>query len=237
MTDKIPQVVMITGAAGNLGSAVAKKFASSAARLVLFDHKKDRLKTIFPDLEGSPDHRFVQSVDLTDFDQVDQQVSEMVKQLDRIDVLINTVGGFRMGSKVHEMDQSTWDLMMNLNVKTLLNTSRAVVPHMLERKSGKIINIGARPSLKGKPKMGAYSAAKTAVLRLTESMAAELKSTGINVNCVLPGTIDTPPNREAMPQANFEKWVAPQSLADVIYFLSSDASRDIHGAAVPVYGG
>lgn len=237
MTNEKTQIVMITGAAGNLGSAVAKKFASSSASLVLFDHKNDRLKAMFPDLEKSPNHRFVESVDLTNTDHVNQEVIDVINQLRKIDILVNTVGGFRMGSKVHETEPSTWDLMMKLNVKTLLNTCRAVVPHMLDRKRGKIINIGARPSLEGKPKMGAYSAAKSAVLRLTESMSAELKSEGINVNCILPGTIDTPQNREAMPQANFEHWVAPESLADVIYFLTSDAGRDIHGAAVPVYGG
>jgi NAD(P)-dependent dehydrogenase (short-subunit alcohol dehydrogenase family) len=107
---------------------------------------------------------------------------------------------------------------------------------MLEAGSGRIITIGARTSLEGKPRMGAYSAAKAAVLSLTESMSAELKSENINVNCVLPGTIDTPPNRAAMPNANVEKWVTPESLAEVIMFLASDAARDIHGVAVPVFG-
>ena len=125
---------------------------------------------------------------------------------------------------------------MDLNVRTLLNISKAVVPHMLEKKTGKIISIGARHALSGKARMGSYSASKSAVLRLTESMAAELKSQGINVNCVLPGTIDTPENRKAMPDADTSKWVSPDSLAGIILFLTSDAARDINGAAIPVYG-
>jgi NAD(P)-dependent dehydrogenase (short-subunit alcohol dehydrogenase family) len=107
---------------------------------------------------------------------------------------------------------------------------------MLEHGSGKIINMAARPGLEGKAGMAAYSASKSAVLRFTESMAAELKSQGINVNCVIPGTIDTPQNRESTPDADFSTWVTPESLADVIQFLSSEAARDVHGAAIPVYG-
>jgi NAD(P)-dependent dehydrogenase (short-subunit alcohol dehydrogenase family) len=107
---------------------------------------------------------------------------------------------------------------------------------MIRQGSGKIINLAARPGLQGRSNMAAYSASKAAVIRLTESAAAELKHNGINVNCVLPGTIDTPQNREAMPDAEFGYWVKPASLAEVILFLASDAARDIHGAAVPVYG-
>ena len=107
---------------------------------------------------------------------------------------------------------------------------------MLDQGSGKIINVAARPGIEGQAGMAAYSAAKSAVIRLTESMAAELKDHGVNVNCIIPGTIDTPPNREAMPKADYTTWVTPESLADVIQFLASAAARDVHGAAVPVYG-
>jgi NAD(P)-dependent dehydrogenase (short-subunit alcohol dehydrogenase family) len=107
---------------------------------------------------------------------------------------------------------------------------------MLQQGSGKIVNVGARAALQGKARMAAYVASKSAVLRLTESMAAELKAKGINVNCIMPGTIDTPENREAMPKANHDKWVASAAIADVIRFLASDAARAVHGACIPVYG-
>jgi NAD(P)-dependent dehydrogenase (short-subunit alcohol dehydrogenase family) len=110
------------------------------------------------------------------------------------------------------------------------------VPHMLAQGYGKIVNVGARAALGGGKNMGAYSVSKTAVVRLTETLSDELKGSGINVNCVLPGTIDTPANREAMPRADFSRWVPPDALADVIVFLASDAARAVHGAAVPVYG-
>jgi len=230
------KIALITGPAGNLGSAVVERFAAEGVSLILLDRHQDRLRDIYPQFENSNDHLLISPVDLTDSSMVNTAVQKAVDHFGRIDILVHTAGGFKMGEKVHETTGKTWDVMMNLNVRTLLNVTSAVVPLMLEQKNGKIITIGARPALAGKARMGSYSAAKTAVLRLTESMSAELKSQGINVNCVLPGTIDTPANREAMPDADSSKWVAPDSLAEVILFLSSEAARDIHGAAIPVYG-
>lgn len=236
MNDKPRPVVMITGAAGNLGTAAAAVFQEHSARLALFDHRANRLPELYPDLAGSPEHHLAVSIDLTDQDQVSRGVEEVLEKFGQIDVLVNTVGGFTMGSPVHEINPDTWQKMMDLNIRTLLNTVRSVLPQMRKRESGAVINIGARPSFEGKPKMGPYSVAKAGVLRLTESLAAENKDRGININCVIPGTIDTPENREAMPGADFQQWVQPESIARVIYFLSSEAARDIHGAAVPVYG-
>ena len=230
------KVVLITGPSGNLGSAVVDGFLSQGASLILLDNREGRLNSRYPELMNSQDHLLLSSIDLTDSSQVDAAVSQAVDHFGRIDILIHAAGGFRMGEKVHETTKATWEGMMDLNVKTLLNISKAVIPHMLMEKSGKIITIGARPALSGKAKMGSYSVAKSAVLRLTESMSAELKSQGINANCVLPGTIDTPENRKSMPGADASKWVSPDSLAGVILFLASETARDIHGAAIPVYG-
>ena len=141
-----------------------------------------------------------------------------------------------MGHPVHETPESVWELMLDLNAKSVINTARAVVPKMLAAGRGKIVNIGAVAGLSGKANVGAYSASKSAVIRLTESMSAELRDKGINVNCVLPSVIDTPQNRADMPGADPRRWVAPEALADVILFLASDAARAIHGAAIPVTG-
>jgi NAD(P)-dependent dehydrogenase (short-subunit alcohol dehydrogenase family) len=123
-----------------------------------------------------------------------------------------------------------------MNAGTLLNTVQAVVPAMLERRRGKIITIGANAAHKGMADMGAYCAGKSVVMRLSESMSAELRQHGINVNCVLPSIIDTPENRAAMPKADPGNWVAPQQLAAVILFLASDAAAAVHGALIPVTG-
>jgi NAD(P)-dependent dehydrogenase (short-subunit alcohol dehydrogenase family) len=234
MFDFAERVVMVTGAAGNLGSAVARAFQTAGARLILVDRASDRLPRLFPEMVDASDHFLAVSVDLMQPDAVEAMVEEAIRRLSRIDVLANVAGGYRAGTAVHETPYETWDFMLNLNARTAFGVSRAVVPHMLQQGAGKIINVSARAGLKGSAKMAAYSASKSAVLRLTESMSAELKHKGVNVNCVLPGTIDTPQNREAMPKADFSRWVKPEAIADVITFLASDAARAVHGAAIPV---
>ena len=174
------------------------------------------------------------AVDLLDAAQVASAVRDAVERFGRIDVLCNIAGGFRMGSAVHETSDRDWEFLFDVNVRSLLNCVRAVVPHMIECSGGKIVNVGAGAAQKGVAQMGAYVAAKSAVIRITESMAAELRDRNINVNCVLPSILDTPENRAAMPDADPARWVAPDDLAKVIVFLASKDARAIHGAAIPV---
>jgi NAD(P)-dependent dehydrogenase (short-subunit alcohol dehydrogenase family) len=222
------RTVVITGASGNLGRAVAKAFYDLGARLALLDLKRG-------DLQDRPNQVFLE-VDLFKPDNVDAALGRALERFGSIDVLCNIAGGFRMGSPVHETKDADWDFLMGLNARSVLNTARAAVPAMLKAGGGKIVNIGAFAAQRGAADMGAYIASKSAVIRLTESMAAELREKNINVNCVLPTIIDTPENRAAMPKADPRKWVAPQDLAAVIVFLASDAARAIHGAAIPVTG-
>lgn len=235
MFDFHEQVVVVTGAAGNLGQATASAFAAAGARLVLVDQHAELLEDSFSDLAISDEHLFT-AVDLTDSNAVEALGYEIVQQAGRVDVLANIAGGFRSGAPVHETPPEMWDFLMDLNARTVLNTARAFIPHMWQQQHGKVINIAARAALSGGKEMAAYVASKSAVMRLTESMSAELKSRGINVNCIMPGTIDTPENRRAMPNAAHEKWVPPAAIADVILFLASGAARAIHGACIPVYG-
>ena len=230
------KVVMVTGAIGRLGVVLAQAFQSSEAKLALVDRGEDRLRQAFPNLVGLPDYLLVNCADLMDDGAVETAVAETMQHFGRIDVLVNTVGGYRAGKMLHETPIETWDFLLNLNGRSVFIACQKVIPRMLKRGSGKIINVAARPGIEGQAGMAAYSASKSAVIRLTESMAAELKDLGVNVNCVIPGTIDTPQNRETMPNADYSTWVAPESLADVILFLSSEAARDVHGAALPVYG-
>lgn len=227
------KVVMITGAAGSLGKAVAAAFAEAEASLVLLDLNEAALQKAHP---GNDARRLLLAADLTKASSVAEAVETAMKRFGRLDALCNIAGGFRMGPAVHETPADLWKLMMDMNAGTLLNAVQAVVPKMLAAGSGKVVNIGAGAGQSGRANMGAYSASKSAVIRLTESMAGELREKGINVNCVLPSIIDTPPNRADMPKADFSKWVAPQDLASVILFLCSDAARAIHGAAIPVAG-
>jgi NAD(P)-dependent dehydrogenase (short-subunit alcohol dehydrogenase family) len=182
------------------------------------------------------DHQFFVATNLLDPASVQAAVDQAMQRYKRIDVVCNIAGGFRMGAPVHETSDKDWNFLMDLNARTVLNTARAVVPVMLSSGGGKIVNVGAFAAQKGAAQMGAYVAAKSAVIRLTETMAAELREKNINVNCVLPTIIDTPENRAAMPDADPKRWVAPAALAEVILFLASDAARAIHGAALPVTG-
>jgi NAD(P)-dependent dehydrogenase (short-subunit alcohol dehydrogenase family) len=230
------RAVVVTGAAGQLGMAVTRAFLESGAQVTCVDKARDRLQEVYSEGSSSTDHLYAVSIDVNDPKSVKGMVEDTINRFGRLDVLVNTVGGFRAGSPVHETPLETWDFMMNLNARSAFITSQAVIPQMLKQGSGGIIHIAARPGITGKASMAAYSASKSVVIRLTESMAAEYKEFGIRVNCIIPGTIDTPQNRRDMPGADSSHWVKPASLAEVILFLASDTARDIHGAAIPVYG-
>lgn len=227
------RTVLVTGAAGALGRVVAGAFFDQGASLVLVDRRREDLERVFG-AEG--ERRLLAAADLLDAQQVAAMADAAVQRFGRIDVLCNLAGGFRMGDAVHETSDADWDFLFAINARTVLHTARAVVPRMLEAGGGRIVNVGAFAAGKGVARMGAYVASKATVIRLTETMAAELRDKHINVNCVLPTVIDTPDNRTAMPDADPARWVAPQDLASVIVFLASDAARAVHGAAVPVTG-
>lgn len=215
------KVVVVSGTAGILGAAVARAFHEAGATVVGIDvvaHKAPYT---------------TRELDLLDLNKTKQALS----YINSVDVLANIAGGFTMGNSVADTSDETWDFMMNLNVRTMLNLVRSVIPAMhASGNGGKVINIGALGALRGSPLMGAYVAAKSVVIRTTESLAAELKQDGINVNCVLPSIIDTPRNRTDMPNADFSKWVSPDALARVVLFLASSHADPIHGAAIPVAG-
>ena len=234
--DFTDQVAVVTGAAGNLGAAVTRAFRDAGGSLALIDHSSDRLPNLFPDLANSPDHFFAPPVDVTDPASVARAVEEIKRRFGRIDVLVNTAGGYRAGPPLHETPLNDWEFMLNLNARSVFVMCQAVIPQMLSQRRGRIVNIASRAALGGDAGHAAYSASKTAVVRLTESMDAELKESGVNANCVMPGIIDTPQNRAAMPTADFSKWVEPESIAHVILYLASEGARAIHGAAIPVYG-
>jgi NAD(P)-dependent dehydrogenase (short-subunit alcohol dehydrogenase family) len=231
-TSLADRTIMVTGATGRLGHAVTTLLAQRGARLVLLARDTESLKRD----HGADARCLIASADLLDEVQVQHAVAAAVRQFTRIDALCHLAGGFRMGQAVHETSAQTWNFLLDINTRTLLHTAHAVVPHMLAAGGGRIVTVGSQSAHKGMAQMGAYCAAKSAVIRLTEAMSAELREHHINVNCVLPSVIDTPENRAAMPEADPGRWVAPLALAEVIAFLVSDAASAIHGAALPVTG-
>ena len=227
------KVVVVTGACGNLGQAVAALFRQAGASLALLDLDRQRLEAQY----GSEDDRQTfAAADLLDRAEVAAAFKAATDRFGRIDVLCNLAGGFRMGPPVHETTDQDWNFLFDLNARSVLHAVHAVVPQMIAAGRGAVVNVAASAALKGAAGMGAYCASKDVVIRITEAMSAELRDKGINVNCVLPSIIDTPENRAAMPASDPSRWVAPEALAKVIAFLASDDAAAIHGAAIPVTG-
>jgi len=214
------RTVVITGALGGLGRRVCAVAKAQADRALRLDIARDE------SLTNS------YAVDLSNAD----VTFELIHSLGPFDGLINLAGGFAMGTESWDSSEDQWDLMFSLNVSTMRNAIKAAVPVLLEQQAGSIVNVGAYGAREGQGLMGAYCASKSVVMRLTETLAEELKTKGINVNAVLPTVIDTAANRAAMPDAEPADWVSPDDLAAVICFLASPAARAVNGALIPVRG-
>jgi NAD(P)-dependent dehydrogenase (short-subunit alcohol dehydrogenase family) len=226
------KIAIITGVSGNLGAAVAGNFFRKGATLVLVHYRHDLL----PEFSREHKNVFTLSLDLAVPESGEVLVKEVMDRFGRIDILANITGAFFMGTAVHETATVIWERMFSLNAGTVINTCRAVIPIMRSQRYGKVINVGASAALAGKALMAPYIVSKSAVIRITESLDEENRGFGINVNCVLPGIIDTMENRRDMPDADRSLWASPEAIADVIGFLASDASRTVHGAAIAVSG-
>ncbi|UWM78854.1 SDR family NAD(P)-dependent oxidoreductase (plasmid) [Rhizobium sp. WSM4643] len=226
-------VVMVTGAAGNLGAAVVKELASNGARVVSVERNLGA--DIAP--AGCSDGELLEigGIDLADLTACQDAVRRTLDAFGRIDALVNTVGGFRTGP-VQESGFDQWDQMFQMNARTAYAISAAVLKPMQEVTYGRIVHIAAAPGLKAGANQAAYAASKGAVIRLTEAIAAENRDKRITANCILPGTIDTPQNRAAMPNAKTGSWVQPADIAKLIGFLISPAGGIVTGAAIPATG-
>lgn len=229
------KVVLVTGSSGGLGTEVAHAFLKAGASVVLTYYSSDSLQSL-QKICGVAKNTFLLRGDFTKEDDVKILVSEAVKRFGKIDVLANVIGGYTTGKPVTAIAEKEWDHMMNINLKTAFLLSKHVVAQMVKQSSGRVIHVAARSGLRGAGSDAAYIASKSGVIRLVESLSEEVKSKGINVNCIMPSIIDTEENRKAMPSADHAKWVTPADISKVILFLASDDARPINGAAIPVYG-
>jgi len=235
MSEFAGQVAVVTGASGALGGALVRRLLGLGAAVETIDRDAGRSERAFADL-GAGERLGCSGTDLADFAAVAAVVEAIVGRRDRIDHLFNVAGGFAADGPVEETPLATWERQLDANFRSTLAVCRAVTPVMKRQGGGTIVNVGSRASLRGDAGVAAYAVSKTAVLRLTESLAAEGKAHGVRVNCVLPGTMDTPGNRAAMPDADPSRWVALDAVVDVLLFLASPSARAIHGAALPVFG-
>lgn len=228
--DFADRVVLVTGAGGALGSATAETFRDAGATVCAADviDPDDDAYLLDADRPGIATYR----VDFTDEDAVETAIEEMVADYGRLDALVCTAGTWRGGDPIEDTTLAEVDLLMDVNVRTMLLAAKHALPHLQET-NGSIVTIASQSSLEGGTGDGPYRASKAAVRLLTESIAAENAGT-VRANAVLPDVIDTPANREMMPDADFDAWTAPKEIANVIAFLCCDAARTISGASIPV---
>jgi NAD(P)-dependent dehydrogenase (short-subunit alcohol dehydrogenase family) len=230
------RVVIVTGAGGNLGAAVAALMAARGDRVVAVGRTEASLAGSVAEAGGPDRCLALAAPDLADPAACAGLAERTLDQFGRIDGLVNAAGAFAMAD-LDAADTDHWESLFHANLVTALNMCRAVVPAMRAAGRGSVVNVGAAGAARAGKGMAAYAASKSAVLRLTEGLADELKGTGVRVNCVLPGTIDTPQNRAAMPKADPARWVTTGQLAEAIAFLLADGSDGVTGAALAVTGG
>ena len=241
--------MLITGGTGGLGRNLIKYFLNCNLKLILVTYRSEKeMQSLKSELvngssvqqqksssSSSTEIEFTQT-DITDQEQVKNLISNIFERYGQIHILVNLVGGYIGGKSIIELEESDWDKMMDINLKSAFLISKSIMPEMIENRYGKLIHISSRTGIKAEGNDSAYAASKAGLVRFVESVSKEVKNYNININCILPTIIDTEDNRKAMPNADFTKWLKPEDLSNIILFLCSDHSKLINGAAIPTYG-
>ena len=223
------RVVLITGAKGGLGSFVTQRFLATGATVV------GASRSIAA--EDFPVANFVAlPVDFTKAAAVDRAIGSVIDRYGKLDVLVHVLGGFAGGTSVAETDDATWEQMRDLNLTSAFHVLRAAIPHLRKSGAGRIVAIGSITALEPHAELGAYVTFKSALASLVRTVALENKDAGVTANVVLPGTMDTPANRKAMPGADFSKWLKPADVADLVLWLADERAAHITGTVIPIDG-
>ena len=232
------KVILVTGATGGLGRVVVRRLLGSGAIVAAVYRDEAGFRDLVTFTGGESASLGGFRADVTSEPEVREIVEAVVRRHGRIDALLNLTGTYRGGKDISETAEEDWDFLMRTNLKSAFLCSRAVLPVMAKAGSGRIVNVAARPAVekKGRARSGAYAVSKAGVVVLTDVIAEEARKSGITAQCVVPGTIDTPDNRAAMPDGDFSKWADPADIAEVVLFLVSDAASVTSGAVIPVYG-
>lgn len=233
MKDKI---ILITGATGGLGEAVTRTFIESGARVVAVSRSEKKLQDLKSQVSAGADKFTAIATDVLDEADIQKLVDAVMQKFGKIDVFVHLVGSFLGGPGIADITETQWNDMMNLNMKSTFLCCRHIFPIMQKQKAGKIVTIGAKGGVRGISGLAAYSASKAALINFTQTLSAEGSKDNITANVVVPSIIDTPDNRNAMPDANFDDWVKPEAIAQLIRFLVSDDADDISSAVIPIYG-
>jgi len=228
------QVTLVTGGTGGLGRSVSVAFLEEGATVVVSYRRQNEFDALRRDASAYASHLEGYNVDVTDDAAVRQMMRSVIEKHGRLDVLTNAVGGYAAGWKLWEAEPRVLDQMLSLNLYSGYTLLRSVVPAMLKQGHGAIVNVASRAAVDHAASAAAYAASKAAAVAMLDSLAADLRGTGVRANSILPSIIDTEANRKAMPDADFAKWPKPRDIARVILFLCSDDAKLIHGEAISV---
>jgi NAD(P)-dependent dehydrogenase (short-subunit alcohol dehydrogenase family) len=229
-------VALIAGGTGGLGRAVSLAFLAEGAKVMVSYRKPEEFSALKNAAGDRASGLSGRQVDVTDESEVRQLIEGLLSEHRRLDVLVNAVGAYAGGVKLWEVGPNVFEQMLALNLRSGYALSRAAVPFMLKQQAGAIVNVASKAAFEHAAGAAVYAASKAGALAMMDSLAEDLRGTGIRVNSILPSIIDTEANRSAMPQADFAKWPKPEEIAKVILFLCSSDAKLIHGAAIPVYG-
>ena len=230
------KVVLVAGGTGGLGSAVSLAFLAEGARVIATYRHAEKLDALKHAAGGQTGVLEGVQVDATDESAVAALIEDVAKRHGCLNAVVNCVGAYAGGTTLWETESKVFEQMLQLNLHSGFALARAVMPVMLRQKRGVLVNIASKAAVDHGAGASAYAASKAAAVALMDSLAADVKGTGVRVNSVLPSIIDTEANRKAMPTAAFDQWPKPEEIARVILFLASDQARLIHGASIPVYG-
>jgi NAD(P)-dependent dehydrogenase (short-subunit alcohol dehydrogenase family) len=223
------RVVLVTGAKGGLGTFVTEGFLKQGATVI------GASRSILPEDFPLPNFTAM-PVDFTKASMVQSAIDSVAQRFGTLDVVVHVLGGFAGGKTVTETDDTTWQQMQELNLNSAFYVLRASIPHLRRSASGRIIAIGSLSAVEPHAGLGAYVVSKQALVALVRTVALENKDTALTANVILPGTMDTPANRKAMPGADFSKWLKPEDVAEMAIWIASEQSAHINGAILPIDG-
>ena len=230
------KVVLVAGGTGGLGRAVSLAFLAEGAAVGVSYRNEEEFASLVKAAGANASSLEGHRVDVTDESAVGKLVGGILEAHGHLDAMVNTVGGYAGGIKLWELETRVFEQMLALNLRSGYALARAAIVPMLRQKQGAIVNVAAKAAVDHGGGAAAYAASKAAAVAMMDSLAADVKGSGVRVNSILPSIIDTEANRQAMPGADFAQWPKPEDIAKVILFLCSEDAKVVHGAAIPVYG-
>ena len=221
------RVIFITGAKGGLGSFITRRFLETGAAVVGASRSISQQDFPRPNFTALV-------VDFTKAEAVNDAVQSVITRFGRLDVLVHLLGAFEGGQTVAETDDDAWQRMRDLNLTAGFYVLRAAIPYLRKSGNGRIVAIGSLTAVEPHSQLGAYVTFKAGLAMLVRTVALENKDAGLTAHVVLPGTMDTPANREAMPNADFSKWIQPKDVVNLVLSLTTERASQVEGAVVPI---